>query len=360
MKVCILAGGSGSRLWPYSRPDFPKQFLPLLEGKSLFAAALKRAFSIAKREDIFVITRSSLVEAVQNALAPFNIDKENILVEPKQKNTAPAVAYALKTLKRQKRLTDKDPVLFLPSDHWIEEDEEEWKLLIAKSALAVSKGHIALFGVPPMRPETSYGYIKVEKEIQEGFFSIKEFVEKPAFEKAEEYLSDRSYFWNSGIFMLSYTLFSQEIEKYCPELHTAFSRPFEEFKKYFEMLAPISIDYALMEKTEAKVLVPFTLRWSDLGTWESIYENSLKDKEGNVFSSNVFALKTQNSLVFGGRRLISLVGVDDIVVIDTADALLITRKGKTQEAIAKTLAYLEEKKENSLLTEACALNQTDA
>jgi mannose-1-phosphate guanylyltransferase/mannose-6-phosphate isomerase len=341
MKVCILAGGSGSRLWPYSRPDSPKQFLPLLQEKSLFASAIEKALQVAEKEEVFAITGSAFADTLQNVFA---IDEQNVIVEPQQKNTAPAVIYTLKWLQEKGDLLPNEPVLFLPSDHWIEEDVKKWRSCIAEGVKAVEKGHIALFGVRPTRPETGYGYIRAENSVGKDFFSIAEFVEKPDQKRAERYFLQGDYFWNSGLFIVTAALLQQELQKWCPQLYPFFSLSLAELQSRFDEIESISFDYAILEKTPLAALIPFSLGWSDLGTWESVYEYSSKDVQGNVSGPQAFAADSTNTFILAEKRFISCVGVSDLVVIDTGDTLLIAKRGKTQEAIQATLEYLKKEK----------------
>jgi len=262
MKGLILAGGFGTRLWPLSCKNLPKQFLSFGKKLSLLQETFNRCASTISRDEIIVVTNLNLSEQVYQELAPFKIAKEHVLAEPTSKNTAPAISYGMKFLKDR-----NEPVFITPSDHWIEEGDEEWKRMIAEAEKLAKEGYIVTFGVPPTRPETGYGYMRANNDLK-----VEQFTEKPNLETAEKYVASGNYYWNSGMFCLTPETFFNELQKHAPDLAKQFDGEIEDIEKRFSELPSISIDYAIMEKSDKVVVLPFTLKWCDIGCWDALYE----------------------------------------------------------------------------------------
>lgn len=314
-----MAGGSGTRLWPLSRKSLPKQFLKLGGQESLLQKTAKRLRGIAVAEDIFVITSADSFHEVAQELP--QIPRENIFIEPEQKNTAAAIALAMKMLIEKRGLSLDELVFVTPADHMISPEEKFWEAVKEGEKRAL-EGEIVTFGVFPSHPETGYGYIHAKDGKVEGF------VEKPSLQKAQEYLLSGHYFWNSGMFLFSLKTMQSELQKYAPELALP---SLEELLARFSALPKISIDYAVMEKSTHLAMVPLYLSWSDVGSWENVYELFEKDETQNVSYGNVMTLDTKGCLIFSQKRLIATVGVEDLMVIETGDALLVAKKGEGQK-----------------------------
>ena len=321
----ILAGGSGSRLWPLSRELYPKQLLNLCAEKSLLQSTFERLNKFIPAENIISVTNSKHHANVKMQLGEMS-ENSIILSEPISKNTAPAIALSVKYIIEN---TDEDEIiLVVPSDLLIENDEKFIQTVeIAKQY--AQDGKIVTFGVKPNYPETGFGYVCCE----DG--KVISFIEKPNKETAQEFIEKGNYFWNSGIFMFKVSTIIQELEQYCPEISLIIrniscadkTAPFTEFEK----MPCISIDYALMEKSQNIAMVELQSDWKDLGSWKSIYEVSPKDNDGNVFVGHVLDKGSKNSFVYSSSKLVATIGLEDTVIVETEDAILACKKDKTQE-----------------------------
>lgn len=327
----ILAGGSGSRLWPLSRELYPKQLLNLISDKSLLQSTFERLTNCMQKDEILSITNTKHSANVRMQLAQ-QTENPKVLSEPVSKNTAPAIALATKYIMQE---TGKDPViLVVPSDHLIQ-DKEHFLSTVKKGEKLAEEGYIVTFGIKPNYPETGYGYINTLKPLDIGF-KVKEFVEKPNLETAEKYLKAGTYYWNSGIFMFKASTMIAEIEKNAPEIakiaqNVDFTKssdiPFVEFDK----MPSISIDYAVMEKSDKIALVALESDWNDLGSWQSIYDVSKKDENNNVFIGHVIDEGSKNSFVYASSKLVTTIGLEDTVIVETEDAILACKKDRTQD-----------------------------
>lgn len=319
MKVVLLAGGSGQRLWPLSRRAFPKQFLKLESQESLFRKTIKRNLALVSPHDLFVLTHQDYFHEVLKDSK--EIPQSNILCEPVRKNTAGAIALAVKYLET---INEEEIVLIVPSDH-VMAPLEKYVECVQKAKVLAKDGFLVTFGIPPTRPETGYGYIKASED------NVEKFVEKPDYHKAQEYLLEGNYFWNSGMFAFSVKTMKEELEAYAPEIGSLFKKSYEEALAFFHGIPSISIDYAVMEKSKKVKMVPLNLSWSDVGSWTQVYDLFDKDTSGNAFHGKVEAIETTNSLVFSEKRLVSTLGIDNLLIIETEDALLVADKEKGQQ-----------------------------
>lgn len=327
----ILCGGCGTRLWPVSRSLMPKQFAKLFDGFSLFqgtvvsnSIACESQYVISNAEQYF-LAKDQLSELSESGLHP------RFMLEPVGRNTAPAIALACLSL---------DPnaiVLVSPSDHVIRKKEEYLKVL-AKAEKLAEAGHLVTFGISPTGPETGYGYIEADGE------NVKRFVEKPNLEKAKEYLANGNFFWNSGIFCFKVSTFLGELEKYAPDMFVACKSAFVKAKKENELLRvqyedmveipANSIDYAVMEKSNKVKVVPSDIGWSDLGSFDALYGEFPHDEAGNNVNPKHLPLGTTNSMVIGQQRLVATIDLDQMLVVDTPDALLVAPLSSSQKVKA--------------------------
>jgi mannose-1-phosphate guanylyltransferase len=337
--VAIMAGGIGSRFWPMSRTAYPKQFLDILNsGKTLIQETYERYKKLVPEENIFIITSAEYVPIVKEQLP--NVNEENILGEPSRKNTAPCVAYiSFKLLK-------KDPsanLIVAPSDHLITETSEFIKT--SKKALDFVN-HINAFvtlGIKPAYPNTGYGYIQHDTTAAApDIYKVKTFTEKPNAELARTFIASGDFLWNAGIFIWKVKNIITAFEKYLPEMYEVFASEKDKFnteeeKKAIEQIYPqctnISIDFGIMEKADNVYIIPSSFGWSDLGTWNSAWDNMERDYLGNaVAGKNVMIMDATKCMVHvENGKLVVLQGLDDFIVVDTKDALLICRKDKEQE-----------------------------
>lgn len=332
----ILAGGSGSRLWPLSRELYPKQLLKINTEKSLLEGTYLRLLQITDENKIISITNSKHYSDVKSQLDEITKNPV-VLQEPTSKNTAPAASVCVKYI------LDKfgdDIILIVPSDHLIN-DLKLFKENVVEAENLAKKGYIVTFGIKPSSPQTGYGYIKTDKEItkKSNEWLVSEFKEKPDEKTAKKYFKSGKYYWNSGMFMFKASVFMEALRKYAPDIYSNLSE--YDFKKSdsidfmkFDKMPSISLDYAVMEKTNNMVLVPLKSDWNDLGCWESIYDINKKNKDGNVNIGNVIAKDCKNSMLYSSDRLIAGVGLDNILLVETADAILVCDKNKTQEVKA--------------------------
>jgi mannose-1-phosphate guanylyltransferase/mannose-6-phosphate isomerase len=329
----VLAGGSGARLWPMSRELYPKQLLKLNSEKSLLQNTFLRLNKMTLTENIITITNTKHQSDVEMQLMKLTGFPVKILSEPLSRNTAPAIGigvdYALKN--------NPDAIfLVVPSDHLII-DDEKFISTVKKGYELAELGYIVTFGITPDYADTGYGYIKAEKSLQNFAFKVDEFKEKPDTKTAQEYVDSGIYYWNSGIFMFKGSAILQEFQQHCPKINEVLaeaeyleSNPSLSYETY-EKMPGISIDYAVMEKSDKIVLIPLESDWNDLGSWQSIYDISQKDECNNVVSGNIINIDSTNSLVHSSSKCIATIGLDNVVIVETEDAILACDKNKVQD-----------------------------
>lgn len=329
VRPVVLSGGAGTRLWPLSTGDQPKQFLSLL-GEPLFEATLARISGLKDVGPITVVTGSDHVDQVERAASNLSLDLDSILIEPVGRNTAAAVTAAA-------LVSDPEDVLVvLPSDHTIS-DVEAFRSLVGSAVDLAVGGALVTFGAEASRPETGFGYIEKGEPIEVGF-RIARFKEKPDAEEAARLSSGNMHLWNSGMFVFTAGRFLEEARLHSPGLVEGVSAalPVERSGRIaldasFGTVASISIDHAVMEKTAHGVVIPMDIGWSDIGSWHSLWELSEHDEFGNTFVGDVTAVDVTNSYIHAGTRKVAVAGVDGIVVVETPDAVLVIPMATSQD-----------------------------
>ncbi len=336
----LLAGGSGSRLWPISRELYPKQLVNLVGTDSLIQNTIKRLSPVLDKEQIRVICGGEHFFEISRHLEEIGLpSKGKVIAEPCGRNTAPAILLAILNILK----TEKDAVILIfPSDHVIKDTEGFQEKLKAAVSLA-AMDYIVTFGIKPGYPETGYGYIEGAKKLTGGAFAIKRFVEKPDEKTAQQYVQAGNFFWNSGMFAFKISVMLREFSAFEPALlkqmramvSTGAVIP---IKKY-QSLPDISIDYAIMEKTKKGIVLPSDFGWSDIGSWKSLYDFLPKDADNNVIEGDVIPKNTKNCFIRGGNRLIVTSDIDNIVVIETPDTVFVSdlEKSKNVKAIVQEL-----------------------
>jgi len=335
MYPVILSGGSGTRLWPLSRPLYPKQFLALHTSNTLFQETVLRLDALDLRDPIVVCNEEHRFIVAENMRA-LGKEANAIFLEPVGRNTAPAIAVAaLEAIKE-----DNDAILLvMPADHVIENTKAFAKGVKSAETLA-QKGHVVTFGIKPTSPHTGYGYIETGEEITTDAFTLAGFKEKPDTKTAEDFLKQGTYLWNSGMFCFKARTYLEELEKQQPNIVACAKASLKAAKsdldfirlnkESFEKCEDISIDYAVMEHTNHGVVVSLDAGWSDIGSWDALWEVCDKDKEGNVLKGDIIAQNTKNSFVHGKNKLVCTLGLDNIIIVDTKDALLVAHKNHVQ------------------------------
>ena len=326
MTNIVLCGGSGTRLWPISRTLMPKQFVKLFSNKSLFQLTVERNSKVCDSQ--FIVSNAEQYFLALDQLEELNKTNNKYLLEPIGRNTAPAIALACMELPYD------ELVLVTPSDHLIK-DETEYKKVLEQAKELALKNNLVTFGITPTFAETGFGYIE-----SVNTFDVKAFHEKPDFKTATSYLEAGNYYWNSGMFCFKAGIFLDELKKYSPEIFETSKLALENANtqdiiriKHDDMLAipEDSIDYAVMEKSKLVKVIPSNISWSDVGSFDALFEELPKDTNGNTVNPNHISIDSKNNLVFGTERIISTIDVEDLIIVDSGDALLISKKGSSQK-----------------------------
>jgi mannose-1-phosphate guanylyltransferase len=330
----ILSGGSGTRLWPMSTPERPKQMLALHDEETMLQLTARRAVGTEFAAPI-VVANARHAGMIEDQLTEIGLDAQALILEPMGRNTAPAIALAA--------LAVKDPsaaMLVMPSDHVIE-DVGAFHRAITAALPLVEQGWLVTFGITPDAPETGYGYIQIGEDLGDGVHRVKRFVEKPARERADAMLASGDHAWNGGIFLFRADIYLGALAVQAPEMLAASQKAMQLAKHDRRRIYPDhdafaaspsdSIDYAVMEKAERVAVVPVTMGWSDLGSWDALHAISDTDDAGNAHRGEVIAIDTQNCLVRSDGVRVALVGVEDLIVVATGDNVLVIPRGRSQE-----------------------------
>ena len=333
----IMAGGSGTRLWPLSRQLYPKQFLSLVGDKTMLQETCHRLNGLAHRAPLIICGEDHrFTVAEQLRLGGFG--SGGIILEPEGKNTAPAVALAA----FQAASSDKDALLLvLAADHVIQ-DVPAFQQAIQVAIPLAERGNLVTFGVVPDKPETGYGYIKRGEKLDSGNASVvAEFVEKPDKTTAESYLASGDYLWNSGMFLFKASRYLEELQQHRPDIHQACQQAMEQAEADMDFIRPNadlfsgcpsdSIDYAVMEKTASAVVVPMDCGWNDIGSWSALWEISEKDNAGNTLKGDVLVLDSKGCYIQADRKLVATVGIENIVIVESDDAIMVAAKDRVQD-----------------------------
>lgn len=359
MYAFIMAGGSGTRFWPLSREKTPKQLLKIGGDDTLICETVSRILPFVRIDDVFIVTNRALAESIGRQLSS-RFDRpwdENFILEPEAKNTAPALGLAALHLER----SDPESIMVvLAADHSIRKTNVFGDLL-RTAAEAARLDYLVTLGIKPDRPETGYGYIKAGECVKiagsreqgaKSLYKVAAFVEKPNIETAKEYLKSGRYYWNSGIFVWKTKTLLKEIEKHQPSLYCGLleirksigtEKEAEVVKEVFRKLESISIDYAVMEKTDRAAVIPADIGWSDVGSWTALDDVSDRDAAGNVITGNVIDIGSRDSIIYAEKRLVATIGLKDAVVVDTPDATLVCSKERAQD-VKKVVDELKKRK----------------
>ena len=328
MKIIILAGGGGTRLFPLSRDCYPKQFLHVIDNKSLLAQTIERFLGLVEAKDIIIVTNERYIFHVQAELKTINAQEAHIITEPMGKNTAPAIALA-QSYCQDVLQCDDDEILFVsPSDHLIKPIDVFQDLI--RNAQDVAKDNIVTLGIKPTKPEIGYGYIEAEKNnnLAKKVISFKE---KPDLATAKGYIASGNYYWNGGMFMFSIATMQAELTKYMPAIIDITQNGYQYTVDNFINMPDISIDYAVAEKSQKMMMIPMeNIYWNDIGSFDAIAE-VLSDKDKNVFKGDILAENCTDTMIIGDNRLIAGIDLENLMIIDTPDALLVAKKGESQK-----------------------------
>jgi mannose-1-phosphate guanylyltransferase len=347
VRAVIIAGGIGTRFWPLSRKKNPKQFLPIISAQTMIEETVNRLLPFVSPSHIYTIANRAQTQIIQRLLP--SIPDDNLLVEPMGKNTAPSLLLATAAAYLE---NPEAAVVALPADHLITDTDRFLKKLEAGAQAVLDGDHLVTLGIPPSYPATGYGYIQFSRSdsvdiSQETFYLVERFKEKPRFEQAKDFIDEGNNFWNSGMFIWQAQVFPKKLEEYASDLYPFWEKTIEALKSgnesmllaVFEEIPSISIDYALMEKAHPVWMCVGDFGWSDVGAWSSLTDIWTKDSQGNTLRGENIVIDSENCLLYSPDKLTALVGVRDLIVVETEDALLICRKDVDQKVkdIVQTL-----------------------
>jgi len=337
----MLAGGIGSRFWPISNNVQPKQFLGIYSSKPMICETLERLLPLIARERIFVAAGKNNAGRLNDCLKPYKFKRKNIFLEPSPKNTLPPIAYLVNRIYGE----DKDAVIIaVPCDHVIRKNKSF--LTCIKSGIEIAdSGFIVAMGIKPLRPETGYGYIKAGKRLGDKriFYNVEKFIEKPPLATAKRLIKNPKYFWNSGIFIFKAGVFLDELMRLDKKQFKLIAGLKEDgnLLASWKKIKAVSVDYSVMEKTNRLVVMPAEYGWVDLGSWQAVEEVAKKDKYGNILKGRCFDLGSENTTVWSESRIVGTIGLKDLVVVETKEAVLVCKKSRCQD-IKKLVARLKQ------------------
>ncbi len=356
----IMAGGVGSRFWPRSREKSPKQLLEIVNKETMIQSTVKRISDLIEPKNILIVTNKLQKPMVMKQLP--QIPTANVIVEPQVRNTAPCIGLASLFVHQN----DPEAVMVvLPSDHIMQDEEEFRRVLRLAAWVAYESGKLITVGIQPSRPETGYGYIQFIDEdadhtnpyFTRGVYKVKTFAEKPNEATARQFIDSGDFLWNSGMFIWRADAILREIRHLLPELDEELSKINDAIgtdsydqvvETSYRMIRSISIDYGVMEKTKDVYVIKGNFGWSDVGSWDEVYRIAGKDEHGNSVTGRTHLQQTKNTLVYAGDKFVATIGVEDLIVIATDNAVLVCRQGKSQE-VKEIVDYLRRKQMNDLL-----------
>jgi len=353
--VVIMCGGSGSRFWPKSRKIYPKQFLKIVGNKTMLQLTVDRISSFIPIENIYMVTNAGYVDTIKEQVP--RIPEENLIIEPMIKETAACIGYsAVKLLK-------KDPeaiMIVLPADHYIKDEEEFIRTLKQGLEIAASENCLVTMGIKPVRPETAYGYIetgkRIDRPLQIPTYKIKRFTEKPNGEKAQEFIDKGTYLWNSGMFIWKASVLLKQYKKFLPDMYMSLRRmsdyvgtpaEAEIVEEEYDKIDGISIDYGILEKTWDVYVMESGFSWDDIGNWTALERYLDKDENGNSLRGECRVLDSHNCILYGSKRLVAAIGVEDLIIVETDDVIMVCKKDRDQD-IKLLLKELQRDNENSI------------
>lgn len=349
--ILIMAGGAGTRFWPLSRKENPKQFLNLTnQNMSMLQCTVARVKEMVEIERVFIATNNLYVDKISEQLP--ELPEENIIVEPCKRNTAPCIGLASLYIERK---YPESTMVVLPSDHVVE-DTESFKNILNSAASYANKGEkIVTLGIKPDKPETGYGYIHLGDKVQEvennSIFKVKEFTEKPNIEKATRFFEDGNYYWNSGMFVWKTETILNKLKEHLPDIYNnlkeitkSIGEPDEGevIDKKFSCMNNISIDYGVLEKEEEIFVIPANFGWNDVGSWTALSEINEKDEANNLINSDYVGIDTNDSIIYSEDKLVTSIGIDNLIIVNTEDAILVCNKDNAQD-VKKLRKLLKDK-----------------
>jgi mannose-1-phosphate guanylyltransferase len=357
----IMAGGVGTRFWPRSREKSPKQLLEIVGKGTLIQNTVKRLSRFVDVKNIFVVTNKTQKSLASKQLDVVCVDEKKILIEPVGRNTAPCIGLAALHIRR---IDPEGVMVVLPSDHMIEDIVEYERVIRLAVDIAIESKNLVTIGIEPTYPETGYGYIQMYNEdgnnnpfFGRGVYKVKTFAEKPSLPIAETFLKSGDFLWNSGQFVWGVDVILQKLNQFIPELCQELDKVEKALgtqhyhatlEQVYGLIRGVSIDYGVMEKVDNVYIIPGKFGWSDIGSWDEVYKMSGKDDNGNSITGKVIQTDTKNSLIYTENRVIATIGVENLIIVDTGDALLICAKGRSQE-VKDISDYLKRKQMNEYL-----------